>query len=160
MCPLPHQARGQTRQPGENNIGSMLSLEMTRKGLWTESGDGHHRLGFSFRLSMAMANNTRVFFLIESWWDDTSSVVTDPNNSGAGLGEKETSASKAQVTNTEKIDTPSGWHHAGLSTGTSPDRKTYTWHQGYFSFSIPKCIVFDFERTHTFSVNFHFPNTL
>ena len=50
-------------------------------------------------------------------------MVTDPNNSGAGLGEKETSASKAQVTNPEKIDTPSGSHHAGLSTGTSPDRK-------------------------------------
>ena len=65
LVPAPHQARGQTRHPGENNIGSMLSLEMTRKGLWTESGDGHHRLGFSFRLSMAMATNTRVYFLIE-----------------------------------------------------------------------------------------------
>ena len=47
-----------------------------------------------YRLSMDITldvlTNTRVFFLIKTVGDDTGNLVTVPNNSGAGLGEKET----------------------------------------------------------------------
>ena len=50
------------------------------------------KLGYklSMDITLDMATNTRVFFLIKTSSDDTGSLVTVPNNSGAGLGEKET----------------------------------------------------------------------
>ena len=50
------------------------------------------RLGYrlSMDITLDVATNTRVFFLIKTCGDATGSLVTVPNNSGAGLGEKET----------------------------------------------------------------------
>ena len=50
------------------------------------------RLGYrlSMDITLDVATNTRVFFLIKTSGDAKGSLVTVPNNSGAGLGEKET----------------------------------------------------------------------
>ena len=50
------------------------------------------KLGYrlSMDITLDIATNTRVFFLIKTTADDTGCLVTLPNNSGAGLGEKET----------------------------------------------------------------------
>ena len=50
------------------------------------------KLGYrlSMDITLDIATNTRVFFLIKTTSDDTGCLVTVPNNSGAGLGEKET----------------------------------------------------------------------
>ena len=50
------------------------------------------KLGYrlSMDITLDVATNTRVFFLIKTCGDATGSLVTVPNNSGAGLGEKET----------------------------------------------------------------------
>ena len=50
------------------------------------------KLGYrlSMDITLDIATNTRVFFLIKTTPDDTGCLVTLPNNSGAGLGEKET----------------------------------------------------------------------
>ena len=50
------------------------------------------KLGYrlSMDITLDMSTNTRVFFLIKTSGDDTGCLVTVPNNSPAGLGEKET----------------------------------------------------------------------
>ena len=69
---------------GDNN-GDGERLQTAIIGCVTKLG---YRL--SMDITLDIATNTRVFFLIKTCTDDTGCLVTVPNNSGAGLGEKET----------------------------------------------------------------------
>ena len=75
-----------TRESGDKaGAGDGERLQTTIIGCVTRLG---YRL--SMDITLDIATNTRVFFLIKTCGDDTGSLVTVPNNSGAGLGEKET----------------------------------------------------------------------
>ena len=87
-------------QSGTEDIGQKL-MRLQGKP-WRTPGDGERlqsaiigcvtKLGYrlSMDITLDVLTNTRVFFLIKTCGDDTGNLVTVPNNSGAGLGEKET----------------------------------------------------------------------
>ena len=75
-----------TRETGnKTGAGDGEGLQTVIIGCVTKLG---YRL--SMDITLDVATNTRVFFLIKTCGDATGSLVTVPNNSGAGLGEKET----------------------------------------------------------------------